>query len=180
MKFALRLVIVVAAIGLGLILVMGVGGMLLPRTHEVARSALISQPRDSVWTAIADMEHSPSWRTDVTAVKRLPDHGGHPVWMQITKQGNWPLEIVEENAPARLVAVVADSSAGFGGSWSYDLASEGDRTRITITEHGFVTNPFFRFMARYLFGLWSGIDNYLVALGHRFGETIKPVPVVGV
>jgi hypothetical protein len=129
---------------------------------------------------IADMERSPSWRTDITGVRRLADHDGHPVWLQITKEGNWPLEIAVEWPPAHLVAVVADSSAGFGGSWIYDLGSEGNKTRLTITETGFVSNPFFRFMAHYLFGLSSGIDNYLIALGRRFGENVKPVAVVGV
>lgn len=180
MKSGVRLLLALSALVLALIAVMGVGGLLLPRTHRVSRSAVFAQPRDSVWSVIADMEHSPAWRTDVTAVKRMPDRNGHPMWLQMTKEGSWPLEIAVERPPALLVAVVADSSAGFGGSWTYDVSTEAGRTRVTITETGFVANPFFRFLARYLFGLSSGIDNYLVALGHRFHEDVKPGDVVGV
>ena len=174
MKAALRIVIGIGILLLALIAIMGIGGALLPRRHSVSRSALFAAPRDSLWAVIADMEHSPSWRTDVIGVRRLPDRNGHPVWLQLTRETDWPLEITLEDAPARLVAVVADSSAGFGGSWTYDLAPAGSGTRITITENGFVSNPFFRFMARYFFGLSSPIDQYLTALGHRFGENVKP------
>ena len=180
LKVGLRLVIGVGIVVITLILVMGIGGMMLPRRHHVARVAMFAAPRDSVWAVITDMEHSPGWRTDVTGVRRLADRDGHPVWMQVTKEGNWPLEITVADAPARLVAVVADSSAGFGGTWTYDLAPAGSGTRVTIAEDGFVSNPFFRFMARFFFGLSTGIDNYLVALGRRFGEYVKPSAVESV
>lgn len=180
MKVAFRIVLGVGILLVVLIAVVGIGGALLPRTHHVTRSALYAQPPDSIWAVIADMEHSPSWRSDITGVKRLPDHDGHPVWLQIAKEGNWPLEITVEEAPSLLVAVVADSSAGFGGAWTYHLVSEGTGTRVTITEDGFVSNPFFRFIARYCFGLTSSLDAYLTALGHHFRESVHPVTIAPV
>jgi hypothetical protein len=180
MKLALRIVMAVGATLVALIVAMGIFGMLTPRQHHVMRVASYAQAPDSLWAVIADMEHSPSWRTDILSVKRLPDRHGHAVWLQVTKEGSWPLEIAEESPPNRLVVVVADSSVGFGGTWTYDLSPTGSGTRLSIAEDGFISNPYFRVMARYMFGLSSGIDAYLVALGHRFGETVKPAQVIGV
>ena len=180
MKVAFRIVLGVGVLLVLLIAVVGIGGALLPRTHHVSRSVVYAQPPDSVWAVIVDMEHSPAWRSDITGVKRLPDRDGHPVWLQIAKEGNWPLEITVEQAPSLLVAVVADSSAGFGGAWSYQIVSEGAGTRLTITEDGFVANPFFRFISRYFFGLTSSLDAYLTALGRHFHETVHPVTVAAV
>jgi uncharacterized protein YndB with AHSA1/START domain len=157
-----------------LIAIVGLIGTMLPRNHVSSRTALYRQPIEAVWDAIADIEHSPSWRVDVKAVERLPDRNGHPVWNQVTPDGNWPLEITESVPPTRLVAVVADSSQGFGGTWTYSPASEGAGTRLTITEAGWVANPFFRFMAKFVFGLHSTQDAYLAALGRKFGENVVP------
>jgi hypothetical protein len=97
------------------------------------------------------------------------------VWNQVSRQGSWPLEIVEQTPPTRLVAVVADSSQGFGGRWTYTLAPEGAGTRVTIAEDGFVDPPMFRFVARYMIGLTRTLDTYLKGLGRHFGETVTPV-----
>jgi uncharacterized protein YndB with AHSA1/START domain len=150
-------------------------GVTLPRRHHVTRTALYAQPPDTVWAVIADMERSPSWRTEITRVERLPDRDGHPVWNQVSRQGSWPLEIVEATPPTRLVAVVADSSQGFGGRWTYTLTPEGTGTRVTIAEDGFVDPPMFRFIARYLIGLTRTLDTYLEGLGRHFGEAVTPV-----
>jgi hypothetical protein len=69
-----------------------------------------------------------------------------------------------------------DPTAGgaFGGTWTYELASDGTGTRISVTEAGWISNPIFRFMSRFLFGYYGSLDKYLKALGSRFGETVQP------
>jgi uncharacterized protein YndB with AHSA1/START domain len=151
-------------------------GALLPRTHAVTRTAVFRQPLDTVWATVADMEHSPSWRSDITGVRRLEDRNGHEVWLQLAKEGNWPLEIAVSEPPIRIVAVVADSSQGFGGRWTYEFAAESGGTRLTITERGFVDMPLFRFMANFIFGLNGALETYLKDLGRKFGETVTPAP----
>jgi hypothetical protein len=179
-RLALRIVMGVGVTLVALIVLLGIAGMMLPRQHHAMMVATYAQAPDSVWTAIADIEHSPAWRTDISSVRRLPNRNGHAVWLQVTKEGSWPLEIFEETPPSRLVAVVADSSGGFGGTWTYDLSPAGKGSRLSIAEDGFVSNPYFRVMMRYVFGLSSGINAYLIALGHHFGETVKPEEVIGV
>lgn len=45
---------------------------------------------------------------------------------------------------------------------------------VTVTERGFVRNPIFRFLARFVFGYSSTLDAYLKALGKKFGEDVSP------
>ena len=174
MKIAIRIVLGLMVV-LALVFAAALGlGALQPRRHRAVSSALIPAPPDSVWAAITDWEHSPAWRTDVKSVVRLPDRNGHPVWNQLSDDGTWPLEITESAPPEKLIAVVADSSQGFGGSWTYRLAPEGGGTRVTIVEDGFVDHPLFRFMARYFFGFHSTQQGYLMGLGRRFRANVKP------
>ena len=47
----------------------------------------------------------------------------------------------------------------------------GEQNAIwTITENGEIYNPFFRFMARFVFGYTATMETYLKALGKKFGE----------
>ena len=88
----------------------------------------------------------------------------------------WGMWIAVSEPPRRIVAVVADSSQGYGGSWTYALAAEGGGTRLTITERGFVDAPLFRFMAKFIFGTTRTMETCLEDLGRKFGETVTPAP----
>jgi hypothetical protein len=43
---------------------------------------------------------------------------------------------------------------------------------LTITERGQISNPVFRFMARYVFGYHATMQEYLASLGRKFGEPV--------
>jgi hypothetical protein len=59
-----------------------------------------------------------------------------------------------------------------GGTWTYELHPEFAGCRLTITEHGEVYNPIFRFFARFVFGHYATLESFLGALGQRFGEDV--------
>lgn len=161
-------VLVCAVIGATLL------GMLLPRRHIAATSAIVHRPVNEVWLAISDIASQPSWRSDLKEVQLLPSRDGHPVWLQETGTGDWPLEFTEVVAPTWLVASVADSSQGFGGTWTYELTPDPGGTRIKITERGFIDSPLFRFLAQFVFGLRGAQETFLRDLGRHFGETVTP------
>jgi hypothetical protein len=106
---------------------------------------------------------------------RLADKDGHEAWGQKVGGFDMPLVILEAQAPRRLVTKI-DSPAGaaFGGTWTYELTPDGAGTRISVTEAGWIANPIFRFMSRFLFGYYGSLDGYLKALGKRYGETVTP------
>jgi hypothetical protein len=65
----------------------------------------------------------------------------------------------------------------FGGRWEFDITPAGaDASRVTITERGWVSNPIFRFVSRYVMGHTASLEAYLRALGKQFGS--EPTPTV--
>lgn len=175
MKWILIAVGVIA----GLVILVTIIGALLPRSHVASRSARFNQPPETIWEAITDIERFTSWRSDLKQVERLPDRNGHTVWRETSRQGTMTIEVVESTAPSRLVGRIADPDLPFGGSWTYEIAPVDGGSKLTITENGEVYNPIFRFMARVVFGHHATIEQYLKALGTKFGEEVTPMPVEG-
>jgi hypothetical protein len=62
----------------------------------------------------------------------------------------------------------------FGGWWEYVIAPAGSGSRVTITEHGEVYNPIFRFVSRYVMGQTKTLDSYLTALAAKLGDRYTP------
>jgi uncharacterized protein YndB with AHSA1/START domain len=146
-------------------------GLMLPRDHVAATSTHINAPPESVWQALANVSEYPGWRPDVRSVDVLSTEGALR-WREHTRQGAITLERSEEQRPRRLVGRIADETLPFGGTWTYELAPEAQGTRVTITERGYVTNPIFRFMARFVFGHHRTQEDFLRALGRRFGHEV--------
>jgi uncharacterized protein YndB with AHSA1/START domain len=167
MKWILLTLAVLVLIG-GLVAVIG---LVLPRDHLASTTGLIKAPADSVWQALVNVGDYPRWRPDVQGVDVLSTEGALR-WREQTRQGAITFERSEEQRPRRLVARIADETLPFGGTWTYELAPEAHGTRVTITERGYVTNPLFRFMARFVFGHHRTQEHFLRALGQRFGHDV--------
>ena len=67
---------------------------------------------------------------------------------------------------------IADKKLPYGGTWTYELSSDGTGSSVRITENGEIYNVIFRFVARFFMGYTSSIDTYLADLGRKFGETV--------
>ncbi len=81
------------------------------------------------------------------------------------------LETLEAVPPTRLVQRIADPDLPFSGSWTYEIEPVTGGATLTITENGEVHNPIFRLMSR-LFGLGKTAEDYLEALGQKFGDEV--------
>jgi uncharacterized protein YndB with AHSA1/START domain len=165
-------VLVIAGSLAGLILLVALLGLLLPRHHTATRRARFNRPVAEVWKAITDIEAFPSWRKELASVERLPDREGRPVWREVGKFGAMTLEAVDMRPPTRLVGRIADNDAAFGGSWTYELSESEGGTLLAITENGEISNPIFRFLSKFVFGHSATLDGYLKALGRKFGEEV--------
>lgn len=157
-------------VGSGLVLLVGVVllvGMVLPVSHVASVSGTIPAPPEEVWPVLTDVEAFPSWRRGVEEVERLPDRDGRPAWREVARTGTMTLEVVRSRPDRLLVTRIADPDLPFGGTWTFELEPEGPATRLTITENGQVYNPFFRFMARFVFGHEATARAYLEDLRSR-------------
>jgi uncharacterized protein YndB with AHSA1/START domain len=167
--------IVIGAVVLGLPLLAALIGSMLPRDH-VAQVALdLAAPPDRVWALVSDVTGTSRWRSDVQAVELQEPVDGHMRWVEKTKQGPTPFELISQNPPSQQVVRVVDEGLPFGGTWTWELTPTSGGTRVLMTEAGFVRNPIFRVMGRLFFKPTGTLESYLGALAEKLGEASSPI-----
>jgi hypothetical protein len=153
-----------------LLVLITVIGALLPRNHVATRIGRYRQPPETIWKAITDVDAMPSWREGLKSVEHLPDRNGLPAHLEITTNGKLPFETTEMIPLQKLVTRIADPKLPFGGTWTLEIAPLVDGATLRITENGYVSNPFFRFMSKFVFSQTSTMEIYLKSLAKKFGE----------
>ena len=167
---------ILLALGLivGLILLVVVVGMLLPRAHVASRKARFNQTPEVVFDAITDFQGQTAWRTGLAKVERLPDRDGNAVWRETSKRtGPLAMMVTKSDPPERYVTQIVDNKS-FGGTWTYQITPTERGCELTITENGEIYNPIFRVFARFVFGYTATMETYLKQLGTKFGEVVEP------
>ena len=80
----------------------------------------------------------------------------------------------QKPSTSRLVPTFA-LKGPFRGRWEFDIVPREHGSTITITEHGEIPNPFFRFMARMFMDPAMYLELYLKALAKKFKNgTTRP------
>ena len=154
----------------GLLILITLIGWLLPKDHVVSREGRYKQSPEAIWQAITDVDAMPSWREGLNTVKHLPDQNGMPGHIEITSSGEIPMQTEEMLPPKKLVERIADPKLPFGGTWTFEITPTAEGANLRITERGWVSNPLFRFLSRFVFGHTSTIESYLKSLAKKFGE----------
>jgi uncharacterized protein YndB with AHSA1/START domain len=139
-------------------------GALLPAAHVASGARTFDRPAQDVYLLVSSIEEYPRWWKDVTRVEVIErGSDGRLTFRQYTADGPITMQVVEQQPLTRFVTRIADPDQPFGGSWTFDVSSEGGRTRLTITERGEVYNPVFRFLSRFVFGHTSTLESFLTA-----------------
>lgn len=172
MKWLLLILSVVAA----LTAIVALLGALLPREHVATRAAVFRAAPAVLFTLLRDFAAQPTWRRDLRAVELLPSRDGAPCHREISRHGAITYLVREERTGERLVIEIADDTLPFGGRWTFALNPVPAGTELRITEHGFVKNVLFRFLARFVFGHASTMENYLRDLAQKLGEPAPHFP----
>lgn len=165
-KWFIRIVLLLV----GLIVAVIVVGALLPEEHIASRTLVTKQQPQALWDAINDHATEPQWRADVASVTSLGQREGKPVWQENYKDGNKvTLITTESKAPSRMVRELTDLEGPFSGRWEIDITPTPAGSNITVTEKGKVSNPFFRFVSKYIIGHTTFMERYLKGLAGKFG-----------
>jgi uncharacterized protein YndB with AHSA1/START domain len=162
--------LLVMGVLVGLLVLIVVTGILLPRRHVVSRSLTIQAPPAKIWEIISDFRNVPTWHPQVIRAERLPDHHGREVWRE-TYKGDFVMKLAttELLPPRRLVRSIADEKGPFTGCWEFEIIPADEGSRITITERGEVSNPLIRLMFRLFMNPAMYLEKYLKALAAKFG-----------
>jgi 2-phospho-L-lactate guanylyltransferase (CobY/MobA/RfbA family) len=125
-----------------LIAVIAAIGATLPRNHTASRTLRVRRPPQDAWTAIT----------------------------QAMSTSDVPVDILESDPPRKLVSKVKDVEKMFGGTWTVAIAPVDGGSTLTITEDGWVGNPIFRFVSRFVMGHHATLDGMLTNVAKQFGE----------
>ena len=155
---------------------LGLVGSRLPKDHVVSRRIALGRAPAEVFAVIRDFGRAPEWRKGVKRVEVLGAEAGRLRFREDGAHGAITMEVVEEVPATRLVTRIADETLPFGGTWTYELTPlAGGGTEVVITERGEVKPAIFRALSKYVFTHHRTIEEYLRALGARFGETPTPI-----
>jgi hypothetical protein len=169
LKWLLLAVGVLAAVIVGVVLI----GYSLPVKHTASVQVPVNGTPEQVFALITDVANAPTWRT---GLERVAVHGREPLrFTELSTNGDITYVQDAYEAPRLFRSRIENGRAlGFGGTWTWELQPSGDGTLLTITEHGEVYNPLFRVLSKYVFGHYSGLEQYASDVARRFGGTAQP------
>ena len=123
-----------AVLGLvAVVAIVAVIGAMLPRTHVARRSMTVASPPADVWAAL----------------------------IAATAASDVPVDVIESDPPRRHVTRVKETEKMFGGTWTMTISPQPAGSQVTIVEDGWVANPIFRFVSRYVIGHHATMDGML-------------------
>jgi len=138
----MKWILIALVVVAAVIAVMAAIGATLPRDHVATRSLALRRPAEEVWPAI----------------------------LQATAASGVPVDVVESDPPRRQVTRIKDTEKMFGGTWTITIRPSPTGSTLTITEDGWVGNPIFRFVSRYVMGHHATMDGMLKKVAKKFGE----------
>jgi hypothetical protein len=152
-------------------------GTSLPMFHQAVCTASIDAPERDLFAEVANDATSVRWRPDISSAVLVSGNGPTAVWRETDSHGNVITYRTNEYIDGHKLARTIDYVPGmaFAGIWIYDFKSRRDRdltsrTQVTIIEDGPIYNPFFRFLAHYVFGYTQTMRTYLTDLGRANHE----------
>jgi hypothetical protein len=120
-------------------------GSTLPRNHTASRTLRVKRSPGEVW----------------------------PVVTQAMNTSSVPVDVLESDPPRRLVTRVKESEKMFGGTWTVTATPADVGATLTIVEDGWVANPVFRFVSRYVMGHHATMDAILTSVAKTLGEPVE-------
>jgi uncharacterized protein YndB with AHSA1/START domain len=149
-------------------------GTSLPIEHHAWCSATYAKPIHFLFAVVENDDTSAYWRPEISRAELLSGRGATAVWRETDTHGNAvtyrTVAYDEDNKLVRTIDFVPGMP--FAGTWAYsfspgrDLSGHGSTSVnwVSIVEDGKIYNPFFRFMARYVFGYTQTMKTYLADL----------------
>jgi hypothetical protein len=141
-------------------------GYALPKEHVANRKVVLRASPEEVFTLIAGPSDWRGMKYEQLSESPLK-------WRETEKSGDAIIYERTETIPSRrIVNRIADPKLPFGGSWTYEVASDGAGSSLTITENGEVYNPLFRFVSRFIMGHTATIEKYQRDLTAHFAKPL--------
>ena len=168
----MTVVLIILGCLVGLVILMVLIGVALPKGHVATVRAHFTTPTERVWTVVRDFHGYADWQAGVRSVERLPDRDGLRCWRMQRKGPAITFVVAQDSPPDLLVTHIADKRLPFGGSWVYEVKQDGEGTFVSVTERGEIYSPVFRFLSRFVFGYYGALEQYVTDLAKQLGEDV--------
>ncbi|TGL63699.1 LIC10604 family protein [Leptospira sarikeiensis] len=161
--------VILLSVAIVIILIV-LSGYLLPKDHMASVEKDFSSSQESIYRIIRNIREYKTWRSGLTSVEVESD----TLWTESDPHGNEiRFGIIEEKSPQYLRTKILSEDLPFGGGWEFELTSNGQSTKLKITEKGFVTNPLFRLLSKFVFGHDATMKTYLEDLSKKLGSSVN-------
>ncbi|PJZ75976.1 LIC10604 family protein [Leptospira neocaledonica] len=153
-----------------LIVLLVLSGYLLPKDHVASVEKNFSSSSESIYKIIRNVHEYQGWRSGLKSV----EIESNMIWTESDSHGNnIRFGIIEERSPNYLKTKILNEDLPFGGGWEFEISPDGSNTKLKITEKGFVTNPLFRVLSKFVFGHDATMKTYLEDLSKRLESSGK-------
>jgi hypothetical protein len=140
MKATMGYLITLVVCILGALAAMTFVGFFLPRNHTASVYEFLKSEPEAIFDAAVALQNESDLKT----------------------------KVLEESRPRkRVTKIIEQPGSAFGGTWTLIVEPTDDGGKLTITEHGHVYNPLFRFLARFTFGHESTARQFINTLKNR-------------
>ncbi|PJZ26730.1 hypothetical protein CH352_04075 [Leptospira hartskeerlii] len=151
----------------GFIVLLVLSGYLLPKDHVASVEKDFSSSPESIYKIVRNVREYKDWRSGLKSVNVESD----TIWTESDSHGNnIRFGIIEERSPNYLRTKILSEDLPFGGGWEFEISQNGPNTKLKITEKGFVTNPLFRVLSKFVFGHDATMRTYLEDLSKKLGS----------
>jgi hypothetical protein len=153
----------------GFVLLILAGAWMEPQ-HLVSRTRLFASPPERVWTALLSIRHLPFDRSDLKIMESALEKDRLPPSIEILGSPV-RIEARAQAAPIKLVVVTTEPGLAYSGTWTFVLVSEGDVTRLTVTEDAAIRSQAMRFVVGRILGEDVLIEGIFRAVARKLVET---------
>ncbi|MCP5099736.1 MAG: hypothetical protein GY943_29635 [Chloroflexi bacterium] len=161
----------ILAIILGLVFLLVVIGMRLPKAYHNEESISFERSIEDVWTAVYDFGTVPMITSPNHTVESMPDENGLPVWLVDMGSSQLTVQTIEATSPIRVVRAMTDSVVPMTATFTHELSSTNGSTILHVREDSYIDDgtwhvPIFRIMVRLTRGM--AIKGYFKKLSEHF------------
>ncbi|MEO8585468.1 MAG: hypothetical protein ABI584_04860 [Acidobacteriota bacterium] len=154
----------------GVFLLLTLAGAWMEPQHVVSRTRRFGSPPERVWTALLSIRQLPFDRSDLRNMESSLEKDRLPPSIEVLGS---PIRIEAraQAAPVKLVVVTTEPGLAYSGTWTFELVSEGDVTRLNVTEDAAIRSQVMRFVVGRILGEDVLIEGIFRAIARKLVET---------
>ncbi|AOP35435.1 polyketide cyclase [Leptospira tipperaryensis] len=164
--------ILIYVFGFLVLLVIGIYGIgaSLPVEHSSSLEQVFPASTDRIYSLIHNFKEYPSWRPNLKKIETISSSS----WKETDSHNEvMTYSFVQDRKNELVESKIMDEDKPFGGSWTFELSSVSEGSKLKITENGKVFSPVFRFFSKYVFGHTATIRTYLEFMKKEIERTEK-------